>query len=220
VGQSLEDRRDNVSRLATVTGGPLAIFLQEAQRGGPDWTVPGYVGYTGPEAGDGDNNRILVKKGVEVIDSGHVRVPGNGWEWNGNEKPMRVFVFVIVRWQGQVYVLICVHRIPNGPKPAIDRNEAAWNAEHRALVNLVGDLRESASNATYVLGGDWNAGEHDMPEYQYSLASLAQDIAAKMFVLHIDGFLLINGRMVEVEKLDNKFGSDGHRPVMGEVIAT
>jgi hypothetical protein len=195
VGQSLEDRRDNVSRLATVTGGPLAIFLQEAQRGGPDWTVPGYVGYTGPEAGD-------------------------GWEWNGNEKPMRVFVFVIVRWQGQVYVLICVHRIPNGPKPAIDRNEAAWNAEHRALVNLVGDLRESASNATYVLGGDWNAGEHDMPEYQYSLASLAQDIAAKMFVLHIDGFLLINGRMVEVEKLDNKFGSDGHRPVMGEVIAT
>jgi hypothetical protein len=219
VGQPLDRLRGNLTRLAEATDRPLAVFLQEATRG-DDWTIPGYEAYSGPHSGDGDSNRILVRKGAEVLDSGHVRVPGDGWEWNGRKRTMRVFVWVAVRHEGKVHVLVCVHRIPNGPRPALPVNREAWNAEHRALVSLVADLGARWPDAAITLGGDWNAGMGEDPSYPFSLRALADDIGAgDVAVLGIDGFMTVNGRIRRVEKLDDKHGSDGHRPVVGTVVA-
>lgn len=221
-GQPLDRVRDNVTRLAKDAGQPLAIFLQESARDNTRWTIGGYVSYTGPDAGDGDNNRILVRDDVEILDSGHIRVPDGAWTWNGNDKPARVFVWVAVRWRGRVWVLVCVHRAPNGPKPQINMNANAWIAEHKALLDLADRLKKRWPNATIAFGGDWNATMREMADYRYSMRSFqkALDIRGKgEAVLHIDGFLMWNGEVLDAEKLAKKYGSDSHRPVVVKVLA-
>lgn len=220
-GQPLDRVRDNVTRLAERFN-PLAIFLQESSRDNVRWTAGGYVAFTGPDEGLGDNNRILVQQGAEVIASGHFRVPDGAWTWNGNDKPARVYPWVAVRWQGRVWVLVCVHRVPNGPQPSIGMNKNAWNAEHVGIIELKARLMDRWPNAVFAIGGDWNARMNDMPEYRYSMRSLQKslDVPGKgEAVLHIDGFLVDNGEVTDAEKLDQKYGSDGHRPVVVKVMA-
>lgn len=221
-GQPLDRVRDNVARLAKDTGQPLAIFLQESARDNTRWTIGGYVAYTGPDAGDGDNNRILVLDDAEVLDSGHFRVPDGAWTWNGNDKPARVFVWVAVRWRGRVWVLVVVHRVPNGPVPLIHMNNEAWKAEHKGLVDLDDTLAKRWPNAVFAFGGDWNATMREMPDYRYSMRSLQKDLGVTgkgEAVIAIDGFLVRNGEVLDAEKLDEKYGSDGHRPVVVKVEA-
>lgn len=220
VGQPLNRLRDNLTRLAKDTKRPHALLLQEARRG--DWTIPGYENY--PDVVDPvvkpDNCRILLRDDAVVLDSGTVRVPGDGWVWNDNEKPMRTYPWVAAEWDGQVVVLVSVHRIPNGPKPPRTRNNAAWVSEHRTLTTIARELSERFDGAPVVLGGDWNAGLSAQPGYAFSLRSLVADLGATdVAIPGIDGFVAIGAELEDAEHLKDKYGSDGHRPVVGTVVA-
>jgi hypothetical protein len=57
-----------------------------------------------------------------------------------------------------------------------------------------------------------------MPEHPASLKSLRDRLDAQARILHIDGYMVINGLALHVEKLEGEFGSDAHRPVVGEVV--
>ena len=72
-----------------------------------------------------------------------------------------------------------------------------------------------------VLGGDWNAQWDALPFYQFSLQALAKHgiLADDVRIIHIDGFMVVNGRVRDVERLEDKFGSDAHRPVVADVVA-
>jgi hypothetical protein len=220
VGQNLDSLRENMNRLVRVTNEPLGVFLQESKRAPVDWAIPGYKGHAaGVSFGeDHDNCRILVRNEVQILARGAEKVPGEPWEWNGNQKPTRVFPWLLVKWNGQVYLLICVHRIPNGPAPHIDANARGWVNEHWTLVRMVEEITRDHPGATAILGGDWNAQMSDMPEHPASLKSLRDRLDAQARILHIDGYMVINGLALHVEKLEGKFGSDAHRPVVGEVV--
>lgn len=75
------------------------------------------------------------------------------------------------------------------------------------------DLEKRFQGSVICLGGDWNAAWNEMPGYTFSLQSLAQHLKADAGIKHIDGFMVVNGKVQQVKKLDDKYGSDGHEPV-------
>jgi hypothetical protein len=217
VGQPLDRLRDNLTRLAKDTGRPHALLLQEAKRGG--WSIPGYQNIIpdDPEVKP-DNCRILLRDDAAVLDSGAVRVPGDGWVWNDNEKPMRTYPWVAASWDGQTVVLVSVHRIPNGPIQPRPRNNAAWGSEHRTLTKMGRDLSDRF-DAPVVFGGDWNASLGEQPSYAFSLRSLTADLdATAVAIPGIDGFVAVGAELEDAEHLKDKYGSDGHRPVTATAV--
>jgi hypothetical protein len=211
--------RGNLVRLAEDTGRPLVVLLQEAGRG-EGWTIPGYNEFSAPASAgpDHDMNRVLVRTDARVLDDGWVQPEGDGWVWNGNDRAVRTYPWVAILHDGGVHVFVSVHRIPLGPRPGNLKNRAAWAAEHRALVRLSDELSSRWPGATVTLGGDWNAGLAELPSYQFSMRSLMEDVkASDAGVLGIDGYVVVNGAVVEVRKLADKYGSDGHRPVVAVV---
>lgn len=199
-------------------------FLSEAKRLDGN-VLPGYKNAAAPArmGDDHDNCRLLIRRaGTTFIAEGAVKVPGPMWQWKDNRKPTRVIPWEAFARFGQVYVAISIHRIPMGPVPGNAVNRAGWAAEHRAIVSLVRELRRRFPEAVIILGGDWNAGWNERPEVPFSLRSLARDLgeAVDAAVFHIDGVLVLGGKVRGGERLDNKFGSDAHYPVLGQVVAT
>ena len=195
-------------------------FIQEGKRLDGN-ILPGFKNSVAPSrmGADYDNCRILIReRGTKFIDQGAVKVPGPMWQWNDNKKPTRVIPWEAFERSGQVYVAICIHRVPMGPIPGNAVNRAAWNAEHKAIVALVRELRARFPKAIIILGGDWNAEMDESPKFAYSLPSLAEDLKANVRILHIDGLMVIGGKPKGVHKLERLYGSDKHRPVLGTVV--
>jgi hypothetical protein len=99
-------------------------------------------------------------------------------------------------------VILGVHRVPSRRV-----NVEAWQAEHR-------DLRSwgRARTRPIVMGGDWNgrASETD----PFSVPTLADEIGAETHLRGIDGYLTRGFTVGPVRKLDRRYGSDAHHPVV------
>lgn len=158
---------------------------------------------------------------VRVIDEGFEIAEGTEWVWHeGHRHPSRVFPWVAVEDEaGNVLVLVAVHRVPMGPNPHITQNRQAWNAEHNCIIHLVADLEDRFPGSVICLGGDWNAAWNEMPAYTWSLQSLAHHLGADAGIKHIDGFMVVGGKVQQVKKWDDRYGSDAHEPVSALVTA-
>lgn len=219
-GQSVRARRENLIRLADDTGRPALIYVQEGSRGDA-WTIPGYTAHRGsPALGpEHDSCVILVRNDGRILDKGAWKVPGGQWTWNSRRRAPRVWPWVVVDFDGLTIAAINVHQIPNGPTPWRDDNARAWNAGHRLLLDKVPDLARRFPDAVVVPGGDWNARLDAKPDHPASLLTLAEQLGALPRLRHIDGFLVVGGHAGPPERIESKYGSDAHRPVVVEVRA-
>lgn len=214
VGQPLDRLRANLIRLAKDTDFPDVICLQEAKR----WkgSIPGYETVRAdserPEAG---STVLLVRKrALDVVREVSVEVGGPDWigPKHGDIHQPRVFPGAVVRdtvTPGRVDVL-GLHRNPGGPD---SRNEAAWNAEHRAILEWADQREANAAFRPKVLLGDLNSRRGANADDPQSLASLAKRLDARLITRGIDGGLVIDGDVKDVEELEDGYGSDGHKPV-------
>jgi len=214
VGQTPERLTRNLLALVVFLRKPHGVFLQEVKR-----LRRAPRGYTLVQAREGDERRssaLLVRNDGTVRDHQFVQVPRGEWEWNGNARTPRTFVRATVQFGDHVEEWIAVHRIPKGPNPNIAKNRAGWAAEHTALVGWVRQTLARHPGRRVVIGGDWNSPPGHMPSHPASIQRLAKAIGARVWLRHIDGFLIVNGPApdrVRVRKLLGKYGSDGHRPV-------
>lgn len=220
VGQPRNSAVLNLGKLVRLED-PDVFLLSEAKRLGGK-ILPGWLNHAGDAklGQDAANCRVLVNLArFHVLERGAWKVPGARWRWK-KPKPSRVYAWALIRRisDGAVFLVVSLHRIPGGPVPGIVENRAAWGREHTSIVREVGRLAARFPKATVVLGGDWNAGANEKPEHRWSLASLARDLGgAAVRILHIDGLMVLRGRLGRVYKLDGRFGSDGHRPVVAKV---
>lgn len=219
------DLRDNVRRVVAdagdVLGAPLvALCLQEVW----DWdgTIPGFIPIRArleDFGAEGRSTQWLIRDDAEILHTGFRQVPGGDWTWNGNRKQPRVFPRVVIRWDRQVWDLVGVHRIPGGPEPAIDLNRTGWNAEHTMLDTWQARIADNRRGEVRALFGDWNAAEDERPGYPYSIASLAESVNAEAALRHIDGALVAGAGVRDLQRLENKYGSDGHHPVVMTLVS-
>lgn len=210
-GQRVGALRESVGRLLADTGRPAALLLQEARHWPRGWEPRGYRAL--PSDGD---MAIVLRDDAEVIASGTWTVPGGGWVWNGKDRGPRVWPWVVARFGATTVALVNVHQIPNGPNPYITRNARAWASGQRMLAEKVPALARKYG-CPVVLGGDWNARMDASPEHPASMLTLADSLGAKVRVRYIDGFLIVGAGAGKAEKLEDKYGSDAHRPVVVEV---
>ena len=207
VGQSNRSARRNLGRLAGDTDRPHVLALQEAHRF--DGTIPGYrrIGVETKLHRDDGDCVLLVRNDLPVIRPRLVQV-GDPW-WTGPKHGLRhpphVFVGATIDHGGHRWDVLSVHRCWTGRGK---RNLGAWRAEHTALRRF---LRERASRnrgqRPVIALGDWNAGATELED-------LAQDVLkpAQLAMRGIDGALVINATAA-ADKLDGRYGSDGHHPV-------
>jgi hypothetical protein len=212
VGQLPAPLLRNLLTLVVFLRRPHGLFLQEAKR-----LQRPPRGYKLVQAGSGDEARssaILVRRDGHIRRTGFWTVPNGDWIWNGKEREPRTFVMVVVQFDKTIEHWINVHRTPRGPVPAIEKNQQAWAAEHRMLVKKVRRIQRRFPGRRIVLGGDWNSPFDWMPSHPKSIRSLADAIGAKVWMVHIDGFLILNGPLdAALRKLAGRYGSDAHRPV-------
>ena len=219
-----DDLRDNLRRMMSDASDALgekiaAACLQEVW----DWegSIPGYQPVRTPRGMFGPEGRSTQWLLLDDLDyrAGFRQAPGE-WIWNGNRKAPRVFPRVSFQHAGKTWDLTGIHRVPNGPKPQIDMNRAAWNAEHSLIEQWQTNIQERRPKHLRALFGDWNAGADEDPGYPYSIARLAKEIGCQTAMRHIDGALVDQRLEVrELQRLEGKYGSDGHRPVIMTLVA-
>lgn len=205
--------RDNLTRLAEDTGQPHVIALQEVKNFGG--TIPGYqrvVAKPTPDNREADNCVLLVRSDVKVVRERHLLIEGGAWTWT-RAHPPRVYAAATIEEDGRRWEVMSVHRIPGGPLAGIKENRPAWAAEHSAIEARV-SKRAGRAGHPQVLAGDWNdRADNDHP---LSVASLADRMDGQLVLPKggIDGAIAIGCRVVDAQKLEDKYGSDAHRPVV------
>jgi hypothetical protein len=223
--QDPRDLRDNLIRMINDASDALhariaAACLQEVW----DWegTIPGYEAVRAPR----DLFRHAEAKSTQwlILERDDFRpsfrqVPGKGWIWNGNHKAPRVFPRVIQHHDGRNWDLTGVHRTPNGPDIHIPLNQESWRLEHDMLVRWQNEIAERRPNRPRALLGDMNAGAREKPGHPQSIANLADAIGARAAMRHIDGGLVAGAEIKRLQRLDGKYGSDGHHPVAMLLVA-
>ena len=211
--QGLDTLRDNLIRLAEDTGQPHVIALQEVKNF--SGTIPGYhrvVAQPTADNREADNCALLLRRDVAVGRERHLLVKGGAWRWH-RPHPPRVYAAATIEADGRRWDVMSVHRIPGGPLAGIKENRPAWAAEHSAIEARVLKRAELAGHPQ-VLAGDWNdRADNDHP---LSVGSLADRIEGQLVLPKrgIDGVIAVGCRVVDVEKLAEKYGSDAHRPVV------
>lgn len=197
---------------------PLAVALQESRRfHGP---VRGYrllaaQDKTLTRDDSYRHNQLLVRRrGVKVRKVVPLKVPDGDWTYDGNHKEARVFLRVVLEVRGRVEEVWVIHRCPLGPNPPRDLNVKVWRREHEFIVDQVTGVLRRHPGRKITLLADWNTSEGKNPHHPCSIESLAEELGARIHMVHIDGALQINGPRCRVERLDGFYGSDHHRPVV------
>lgn len=206
VGQRPRALRKNLERLVDVTERPEILAVQEAKRW--DGTIPGYERVAWDTKGaheDTGNGVILVRRrGVEIYGRRFLHVDGPWWEVVNHDKmhPPRLYPGVGIETREGRCIVLNVHRVPSRHV-----NSEAWAAEHR-------DLRAWAGRRAhpFAMVGDWNGRESDRGPF--SISTLAEEIGGKAHLRGIDGAITRGFKVTHLERLDRKFGSDAHRPVV------
>jgi hypothetical protein len=211
--QRLDTLRGNLTRLAEDTGQPHVMALQEVENFGG--TVPGYqrvVAEPTPDNREADSCVLLVRRDLRVVRERHLLVKGGAWRWH-REHPPRVYAAATIEASGRRWEVMGVHRIPGGPLAGIKENRQPWAAEHSAIEARVFKRADRAGHPQ-VLAGDWN--DRADNAHPLSVASLAERLGGQLVLPKggIDGAIVIGCRVVHAEKLDDKYGSDAHRPVV------
>lgn len=205
-----KDPKGNLTRLAENTDADV-IVVQEAK----NWhgTIPGYERFVAdsdrPEA---DSTILLVrKKDTEVHRERSIEVGGPDWigpKHDLRHKP-RVFPAASIEVRGRRWDVIGIHRNPGGPD---SRNEDAWRAEDKALVEWEARREEHRPKRPAVLAGDWN--DRKATKHPVSVSSLAKRLGGDLRLRGIDGAIAIGADGIHVKELPGRYGSDGHNPVV------
>ncbi len=176
------------------------------------------------------NVSVAVKKksGRTVRNVRGYQVPDGEWRWN-KPKGARVWERVVIDHDdGTVEEFWNGHRIPGGPDTGYPENQKPWNREHIFLVDILTEKMEKYPARRFTIAADWNTWLGKAPKHPFSIENLADALGAKAFLKHIDGFLVIEPRTDDDSnprtkptkyeysgrKLEAKFGSDGHKPVV------
>jgi hypothetical protein len=210
VGQPPARARENLSRLARNTKMPHVLALQEARRF--NGSIKGYDRYAVEESGnpEADNCVLLVREDVEVFRDRSIDVIGPVWIGPKHDipHPPRDFPGRSLRVEGERVDVLNVHRTPGGPW---SRVAASWRAEHAALMKWADQRDEEAPDRPLAMVGDHNGRAGD--PRKFGLPDLAKRIDGKLLMKGIDG-AIIRGCTGKAVELDDKYGSDGHHPVL------
>lgn len=205
--------RDNLARLAGDIEPrlPHVLALQEATR--LRHAIHGYqrVAIDFPDHPDDLGCQLLVRDDVEVIRRRLVAVGGPWWTGpkHGLRHPPKVFVGATVELRGQRWDVLSVHRVWTGPH---HRNADTWRAERDALMSWIPDRAERDHGTRPVITlGDWN-------DRGDGMAPLVRSTGGQLAMRGIDGALGVNCHL-KAHKLDDRYGSDGHEPVVVSATA-
>lgn len=204
--------RDNLAQLARDTGHPHVLALQEATR--LRRPIHGYqrVAIDFPDHPDDLGCQLLVRDDVDVIRRRLVPVGGPWWTGpkHGLRHPPKVFVGATVAIERQRWDVLSVHRVWTGPH---HRNADTWRAERTALMEWIpARAQHDNGHRPVVAAGDWN----DRGE---AMRPLVHATGGQLAMRGIDGALAVHAQL-RVHKLDSRYGSDGHEPVVARVQAT
>lgn len=211
------DPRQNLMALAFDTNRPHVIALQEARRF--NGTIPGYERHDVDEPGnpESDNCVLLIRKeGVQVKRERDIDVKGPAWigPKHGLKHPPRDFPGITVEVDGQRWDVVNVHRSWTG---GLRHNMGSWTAEHRALVSFADRRAQFAPNRPLAFVGDWNGRRSD--PRRFAMRDLNKSIGGRLLLKGIDG-ALVRGCRGRARRLDEKYGSDAHKPVEITLTAT
>lgn len=202
----------HLERLARDTGMPELLVASEAfkVRG----SIPGYD-RVGPEwSRDKDECSTIVlvrrKHGISIRRDRTIKVDGPDWYWNGNRREPRLLVDFTLdadeqRWDG-----LAVHRTPGGPRAGIVANRASWAAEDAAIAAWFARRDRRFDRPTFAFG-DWN--DRATTVHPLGVRGLARRVDADLALKGIDGGIVAGAR-ARSRKLDGRYGSDAHRPVV------
>ena len=214
VGQRPRRLRKNLAALARDTGNPLGILTQEAMR--LDRAIDGYRRLHAPlPAGHPDDldMQLLVREDVTIIAPRFVPAGGPWWTGpkHGRKHPPKLFLGATLEHESRRFDVLNVHRCWTGRGR---RNMASWRSEHETLTDwlLTRAARDDGTRPVYAIG-DWNGNPKDRG-YAVTVGELAEDAGAKAAFRGIDGALAINGTVSRFYELEQRFGSDGHNPLV------
>lgn len=198
VGNSGQELRANLTRMARAAGMPLVIAVQEARK--MAGTIPGYVRYDAPGGGpDRGTNVLLVRHDADVVDSGHVDTGGGTYHGpGGGTRGEKVYPWVKIRQNGTIYRFLNVHKSTRTDGAADNRR-----AEDAAIRRWFDTGPDDAVSAAL---GDWNAGPDLM-------GALADAVGGVLSLFAPDGAIVRGGRIVTQRRFRRRFGSDRHRPI-------
>lgn len=204
----------NLLALVTFLALPRFVIVQEAKN--VKGTILGYKAFRAPanlaKSDDDRSTMFLVRRGTRVVDEDWGAVPGGAWQYKDNKREPRVYGKLTLslgrKKRPKLLDVYGIHRCPLGPLPPRPVNRTAWIAEHEMLVSWGQNDNDS------LWGADWNTRENSNPDDAFSLKSLAADLKARMHLDGIDGFLTRGVKVLKLKKLNRKFGSDGHHPVV------
>lgn len=207
VGQDPRDLAQHLEELAHDTDRPEVIAVQEAKRYGG--SIPGYERVAASMKHLEDRSCLLLvrRRGVKIHRERELRIVGPWWTGpHGDRHPPRVYPGVGIETPEGRAVVLNVHRTPirNSGKPGV---AGSWAAEHVQLRAWLNDRTTHPAAAV----GDWNGRESDTEPM--SVSDLAQQTRTDLRLRGIDG-ALTKGFEGRTRKLDQKYGSDGHHPVV------
>lgn len=210
VGQSPARLEENLTRLAKDTDRPHVIALQEAKR--YNGTIRGYVRHAVAEPGnpEADNCVLLIRKDVTIHRDRDIDVDGPVWVGpkHGLVHPSKDFPALTIGVDGQRWDVVDVHRAWTG---GLRRNLGAWRAEHEALIGFADRRHHKTPDRPLVMAGDWNNRASD--PRPLGVAALAEHVGGRLLMRGIDG-ALVRGCTGRAKELGDKYGSDGHHPVV------
>lgn len=208
VGQEPEKLRRNLVELVDDltferTGPPHILSLQEAKR--YSGTIPGYERVAVDDGHPDDAGCVLLvrKRGVEITHRHVVRAEGPRWRGpkHGLMHEPKVFPGVTIVHDGQAWVVLGIHRIPNRAM-----NPEASYAETKAVVDWATTRKPGRPMA---MVGDFNGSANDA-----DIIRLANATGTNVTLRGIDGALHRNVRVQSAVRISQQYGSDGHRPVV------
>jgi hypothetical protein len=215
------DLRGNLRQLIEDTSRPLALSLQEMK--GERLTPKGYTRiqadpkfHSHPE----DRSTVLLvrNKGVEILETGVLDTAdfgSKGWTWGPKgqpktsvEHPPKIFPWARLATPDFELCVLAGHRVAGGD----NINEDEWAAEHKAITRWF----ENRPNVACLAAMDWNGRDDDMSKF--GVGRLVKQLGAESAIRGIDGVIATNVQRLRSEKHDEKYGSDGHRPVLTTAV--
>lgn len=213
------DWRANLTLLANDTDRPHVLALQEAYRFGG--TIRGYrrLACSHRDDNDAQSTIVLVRDDVPVTRHRCLHVDGPDWigPKHGIRHDPRTFRDLTVEVDGTRFDVLAVHRTPGGPQPGIKANAASWAAEDAEIVSWATRREARHPDRPQVVIGDHNGRTGD--DRPLGIGDLAARLGAVARLRGIDGALVAEAGKVTARKLDGRYGSDAHEPVVVTVTA-
>lgn len=205
-----KDPKGNLEALADDLNYPDVIAVQEGRRF--DRVPRRYVRYVVEEEGnpEADSCILFVHQSLNVPIVRNLQVDGPDWigPKHGLVHPPRDFPGLTVEKDDFKWDILNVHRTWTG---GLRKNMGAYRAEHDNLLAYAARRFDAQPHRPLVFLGDWNSRKHD--PRPLAVSGLAKRMGAdEVLIRGIDGALVRNARGWAT-KLDQKYGSDGHRPV-------